>query len=155
MGWTDLVRDAATDIGKQQISNLGNQIRLNGNPDRDHIPAQNETGAKFAATLAAYNAGQISAADARAQINQWNNAFLLLTQQIGSTRALKGGSEINGLAQRILTTLGGTTGAGTVIPPTGVPVPPPGTIPIGGMNISTTTLLAIGAVGVLLLMRKR
>jgi hypothetical protein len=158
MGWQDLVRDSATDIGRSAIANLGNQIRTSGNPTSDHIPAQNETGARFAQTLAAYNAGQISADQARAEINQWNNAFLLLTQQIGSARALRGGSEINALAQRILTSLGGPTGQGTVIPPTGtggVPYHPPGTIVIGGQVMSTTTLLMLGAVAVFMLTRKR
>jgi hypothetical protein len=154
MSWTDLVRDSATDLGRQGITSLANQIRFSGNPERDHIPAQEETGRKFAATLAAFNAGQISAADARAQIQQWNSAFLMLTQQIGSARALRGGAEINSLAERILTNLGGPTGTGVVIPPTGVPVSPIGSLG-AQFGVSTTTLLALGAVAVVLLMRKR
>jgi len=157
MSWSDLAKEAGTELGKQAIRDAAARIRTSGDVTRDHIPAQNETGSKFAATLAAYNAGAISAAQARAEIQQWNSAFLLLTQQIGSSRALKGGAELNALAQRILQDLGGTDGGGVVIPPTGgggggggggVLVPGIGTI-------SPTMLAIAGAAAVFLLMRKR
>lgn len=143
MSWTDFAKDAATDFGKQAIKDLGNRIRTSGNPQSDHIPAQNETGAKFAQVLAAYNAGTITAEQARNEINQWNTAFLLLTQQIGSARALKGGSEINALAQRILSGLGGAGGGGPIRPPIG-------STPGAGDVSTTTVLLIAGAAAVLL-----
>lgn len=149
MSWFDLVKNSATDLGKEAIRNAGQQIKFGGNPQADHIPAQQETGAKFAQTLNDFNAGKISAADARAQINLWDSAFLLLTQQIGSARALKGGAELHALAGQIINSLGGPTGGGVIIPPTGVP---------GGSIVpamSTTTLLLIAGVGAVLLLSRK
>lgn len=151
VGWADLVRDSALDIGKQAIGRFAGSLRNRG--DRDaHIPAQKETGDAFGATVTAYNLGQISAAEAQAQIRQWNDAFQLLTRQIGSSRALTGGAYINDLAQEFLKQFGAW---GTAVPPSGVTSPPAGSIQIAGTNISTSTLVALGALGVFLLMRRR
>lgn len=139
--------------GSEAVKQLGTQINSGMAPMRDHIPAQNETHQHFAATLEQYNMGSISAATAREEILKWNNYFQMLVSQIGGARALRGGGEINALAQSILGRLGGPTGGGIILPPTG------GTAGGGGIGGALASLdpatIALVGVGLMFLLARR
>lgn len=129
--WSDLL-DSGKDYAESEIRSKAEQAKSQG---IDHIPVQNETVARFGQILDAYNAGQLSATAAAAEIQKWDRAFTVFAQQLNNSRATRGATDVHNLATRILSGLGASPG-----------LPPAGGFTIPGTNqtISTTTALVIG-----------
>src|SRR6202008_1554449 len=98
MGWfSDLVQAGSTEL-KAEANRRAGQLGTSA-----HIQAQNEVVSDFQTlALTPYRAGQISAAQAAAKIQELAQGFTIYCQKLAYPRALQGAADVNNLAQQII-----------------------------------------------------